>query len=209
VLVPPPFDIAAPAVERFEFPGADAAPLLVWRKVVVLPEPVQFDLLEARAALLADILRANLPGGVAGPLRFDAAIARSFDINIWPIGEDNIEIEFTAAPDSGVTLTELEEAFTATFAEIAASGVPEDTYARILARFEDFWPDWGDEDETAEWMADYLLDRVSIMRPPLSERELKRISDDLSLIATNTLLQQLVGDGRAAIAYVGPEERFQ
>ena len=209
VLVPPTFDLAATEAERFEFADGEAAPRLIWRKVVTLPEPIQFDLLEAQSCLLADILRANLPGGIAGPLRFDAAIARSFDINIWPIDEDNIEIEFVAAPDSGVSLTELEEAFTLTFTEIAASGIHEDTYARILARFEDFWPDWGDDDETAEWMANYVLDRVSILRLPLSERELKRLDDELSLTTTNALLQQLAGDGRTAMAYIGPEERFQ
>ncbi|MCY4179140.1 MAG: hypothetical protein OXD48_02480 [Litoreibacter sp.] len=209
VLIPPPFDVAAFATQQFEFSDSDAAPRLIWRKVISLPEPIQFDLLEAKVALLADILRANLPGGVAGPLRFDAQLARSFDVNIWPINENNIEIEFTAAPDSGVTLTELEEAFTATLSEIAASGIPEDTYTRVLARFENFWPDWNDEDETAEWIEDYVLDRVSILRPPLSERDLKRLSDDLSLTTTNALVQQLVGDGRTAIAHIGPKESFQ
>ena len=153
VLAPPAFDLAPSATQQFEFADSDAAPRLIWRKVVSLPESTQFDLLEAQTVLLADILRANLPGGIAGPLRFDAAIARSFDISIWPIDEDNIEIEFVAAPDSGVTLTELEEAFAATFAEITASGIPQNTYTRVLTRFEDFWPDWEDNDETAEWMA--------------------------------------------------------
>jgi hypothetical protein len=209
VLAPPAFDLAPSATQQFEFADSDAAPRLIWRKVVSLPESTQFDLLEAQTVLLADILRANLPGGIAGPLRFDAAIARSFDISIWPIDEDNIEIEFVAAPDSGVTLTELEEAFAATFAEITASGIPQNTYTRVLTRFEDFWPDWEDNDETAAWMADYVLDRVSILRQPQSERELKRFNDKLSLTTTNALLQHLAGDGRTAIAYIGPEERFQ
>ena len=209
LLIPTTLDLAPPATQQFEFADVDAAPRLIWRKVVSLPEPVQFDLLEARTALLADILRANLPGGVAGPLRFDAAIARSFDVNIWPIDEDNIEIKFIAAPDSGVTLTDLKESFTTTFAKIAASGIQGETYARMLARFEDFWPDWDDEDETGKWMADYVLDRVSILRPPLSKRELKRLKGDLSLSTTNSLLQQLSGEGRTAIAYIGPEENFR
>jgi hypothetical protein len=209
VLAPPTFDLATPKMKRFNIVDTDAAPRLIWRKVVTLPEPIPFDLLEAQTSLLGDILSANLPGGVAGPLRFNAAIARSFEINIWPIDEDNIEIEFVAAPDTGVTLAEVEQSFVDTLSEIANSGIPEDTYTRVLSRFEGFWPDWSDADETAEWMADYVLDRVSILRPPLSERELKRLNDDLSLTTTNALLQQLIVEGRIAIAHIGPEESFQ
>ncbi len=208
VLNPPAFDLSATDLERFEVVNADAAPRLIWRKVVALPEPAQFDLLEAQTALLADILTTNLPGGIAGPLRFDAGIARAFNVSIWPIDEDNIEIEFFATPDSGVQLAELERAFDDTLAAIGASGIPEETYTRVLGRFDGFWPDWADKDETAAWMADYVTSRVSILRQPLSERALKRLDRELSLHTTNALLRQLTGEGRTAIAYIGSEESF-
>ncbi len=177
--------------------------------MVALPGAVQFDLLEAQTALLRDILDANLPGGLAGPLRFDAAIARSFDVQIWPIDEDNIEISFTAAPDTGVSLTELQYAFEATLSEIVTGGIPEVTYSRVLDRFDGYWPDWNDEDETARWMADYVLDRVSNLREPLSKREVKRLHRGFSLETTNALLRQLAGEGRTAIAFIGPEDIFE
>ncbi|MDP6187507.1 MAG: hypothetical protein QF863_09790, partial [Pseudomonadales bacterium] len=85
---------------------------------------------------------------------------------------DNIEIAFFAAPDAGVSFVELQTAFEATLAEVANGGIPEATYSRVLKRFDGFWPDWDEEDETARWMADYVLDRVSNLREPLSEREL-------------------------------------
>jgi hypothetical protein len=58
-------------------------------------------------------------------------------------------------------------------------------------------------------MADYVLDRVSSLREPLSERELQRLHRELSLDTTNALLRQLAGEGRTAIAFIGPEESFE
>ena len=206
---PPPFDLTAPKTSTFRYPDPDAAPRMVWRRVGTLPEHIQFDLLEAQTALLRDILDTNLPGGLAGPVRFDAAIARSFDVQIWPIDEDNIEISFTAAPDAGVSLTELQNAFEATLSEVANGGIPEATYSRVLDRFDGFWPDWNEDDEAARWMADYVLDRVSNLREPLSRRELKRLHRGLSLDTTNALLRQLADEGRTAITFIGPEESFE
>ena len=208
-VAPPPFVLAAPETTILHYPEPDAAPRLIRRRVVALPEPVPFDLLEAQTALLRDILDTNLPGGLAGPLRFDAAIARSFDVQIWPINEDNIEIAFFAAPDAGVSFVELQTAFEATLAEVANGGIPEATYSRVLKRFDGFWPDWDEEDETARWMADYVLDRVSNLREPLSERELRRLHRGLTLDTTNALLRQLAGEGRTAIAFIGSEESFE
>lgn len=206
---PPPFDLAAPETMALRYPEPDAVPRMTWRRVVALPEPVPFDLLEAQTALLGEILYSNLPGGLAGPLRFDAAIARGFDVLIWPIDEDSIEIVFSAAPDAGVTLAELQAAFETTLSEVARSGIPEATHSRVLERFDGYWPDWADADETARWMADYVLGRVSSLREPLPERELKRLHRDLSLATTNALLRQLAGEGRTAVAFIGPEDSFE
>lgn len=208
-VAPPPFDIAAPETTNLRYPDQDAAPRLIWRRVVALHEPVQFDLLEAQTALLRDILDTNLPGGLAGRLHFDAAVARSFDVQIWPINEDNIEIAFFAAPDAGVSLTQLQTAFEATLSEVANGVIPEATYSRVLNRFDGFWPDWDEEDETARWMADYVLDRLSNLREPLSERELRRLHRGLTLDTTNALMRQLAGEGRTAIAFIGSEESFE
>lgn len=206
---PPPFDLAAHETTTLRHPDPDAARRMIWRRVVTLPEPIQFDLLEAQTALLRDILDTSLPGGLARPLRFDAAIARSFDVQLWPIDEDNIEISFTATPDADISLAELQTAFEATLSEVARGGIPEATYSRVLNRFDGFWPDWNDDDETSRWMADYVLGRVSSLREPLSERELKRLRRGLSLATTNALLRQLAGEGRTAIAFIGPEEGFE
>lgn len=208
-VAPPPFDLAALDTTTLRQIETDAEPRLIWRRVVVLPAPVQFDLLETQTALLRDILDTNLPGGLAGPIHFDAAIARSFNLQIWPIDEDNIEISFTATPDAGVSLSELQTAFEVTLSEAASDGIPESTYSRVLDRFDSYWPNWNDEDETARWMADYVLNRVSSLREPMSERNLRRLHRELSLDTTNALLRQLAGEGRTVVAFVGPENRFE
>lgn len=205
----PTFRLAESDTTTLQYPDRDAAPRLIWRRAVTLPAPVEFDLLEARTALLRDILSTNLAGGLAGPLRFNAAIARSFDVQIWPVAEDTIEISFTATPDRGVSLAELQVAFEANLAEAASAGIPEGTYSRVLNRFDGFWPDWDDESETARWMTDYVLDRVSTLRDPLSLRGLRRLRHGLALETTNALLCQLAEEGRTAVAFIGPEDTFE
>jgi len=208
-ITPQPVTLAAPAEITLRYPDADAAPRLLWRKAVDLPEPLPYDQLEVHAALLASILDTNLPGGLAGPLRFDAAIARTFDIQVWPLDEDTIEVSFSASPDRDVPLTKLQTAFEQTLTDIASNGIPQDTFDRVMGRFEDFWPDWDDADETASWMASYAIDRASVARTPLPKTDVKGLADTQSLSTTNMILSQLSGEGRTAIAFIGPEENFE
>ncbi|GGY08128.1 hypothetical protein GCM10007160_39360 [Litchfieldella qijiaojingensis] len=208
-IAPPIFELASPAKTMLRYPQASASPRLTLRRVVALPEPVQFDLLEAHTTLLRDILDTNLPGGLAGPLRFDAAIARRFDVQVWPIDERHIELSFTAAPDREVSLIDMGTEFEEALAEIAAIGIPEETYNRVFSRLEHFWPDWDDSDESARWMADYVLDRVSALREPLQSSDVKRLKHNLSHQTINALLNEIAGEGRTAVAFIGPEERFE
>ncbi len=206
---PPTFELAEPADTLLRYPEKEASARVILRRVVALPEPVPFDLLEAHTSLLGDILNTNLAGGLAGPLRFDAAIARGFDVQIWPIDERHIELSFTARPDRDVSLTAMRTAFEETLAEIADTGISDDTYQRVLNRFEDFWPDWEDDNEAARWMADYTLERVAALRQPLPRSDVKRLEHQLSHHTINTLLTTIAGNGRTAVAFIGPKERFE
>lgn len=206
---PPTFELAAPADTLLRYLEKNASPRVILRRVVALPEAVTFDLLETHALLLADILNTNLAGGLAGPLRFNNAIARGFDVQVWPLGERHIELRFSAAPDSGVSLSAVQTAFKETLAEISDTGIPDDTYQRVLNRFEGFWPDWEDDDETARWVADYTLERVAALRQPLPRSDVKRLEQQLSHHTINTLLTTIAGNGRTAVAFIGPKERFE
>ncbi len=206
VLEPVPFTLPEAAEKRFRFEEAGLSNRLIWRRVVALPEPVQFDLLEAQTALLRKVLDTNLPGGLAGPLRFDAQITRSFGLSVWPLDERHIEMSFSATTDAGVTRAEVEDAFEALLAEIAADGLPKSTFDRVLKRFEGYWPDWSDEEETSAWMASYVEARIAVQRLPLSPDDIRPLENKLSLDAINALLRAIAtGQGRTAIAYTGPE----
>lgn len=202
----PQFELAKSGQKTFQYKDDSAAPRMIWRRVVTLDDSTQFDLLEAHTALLSDILSTSLPGGLAGPLRYDAAIARGFDIHVWPLDEDNIEISIAAEPDQDISLQELRRKFEDTLASIGASGIPVGTYTRVLKRFESYWPRWNDENETAEWMADYVLDRLSHRREPLSEREIKKLQNQISHEQINSLLRALTGSARTATAFIDSQE---
>ena len=164
-IAPPPFVLAPPESRSFHDPDPAAAPRMIWRKVMALAEPVDFDLLEAQTALARDILDSNLPGGLAGPLRFDAFVTTGFGISLTPLDEGHVELIFSAEPDRGVGFAQMQSAFEAALAA-AATGVPAATYDRVRDRFDGFWPDWSDADDTGRWMADYTLSRVSALREP-------------------------------------------
>ncbi|MGM0824046.1 MAG: M16 family metallopeptidase [Pseudomonadota bacterium] len=206
---PPTFELAEPADTLLRYPEKEASARVILRRVVALPEPVPFDLLEAHTSLLGDILNTNLAGGLAGPLRFDAAIARGFDVQIWPLDERHIELSFTARPDRDVSLIAMRTAFDETLAEISDTGIPDKTYQRVFSRFEHFWPDWNDDDETSRWMADYTLERVSALRKPLPLSDVTRLEQALAHQTINTLLNEIAGEGRTAVAFIGPKERFE
>ncbi|PTV96894.1 putative Zn-dependent peptidase [Rhodobacter aestuarii] len=203
-IAPPPFTLAAPEARIFRYPAPNAAARMTWRKVVALPEPVDFDLLEAQTALARDILDTNLPGGLAGPLRFDAFVTKSFGVSIAPIDETHIELIFSAEPDKGIGFAAMQTAFEAALFA-SAQGVPAATYDRVHERFKGFWPDWSDEDETERWMADYTLSRVSALREPKTERQMRKIDAQIDAADIDTILAALVAPGRTAIAFIGTD----
>lgn len=201
---PPRFALGAAGTRSFRYPDPNAAPRMTWRKVVALPEPVDFDLLEAQTALARDILDTNLPGGLAGPLRFDAFVVQSFGIEIAPVDESHVELIFWAEPDRGIGFAEMQAAFDAALAA-SAKGVPAATFARVRDRFEGFWPDWSDDDETARWMADHTLARVTALRDPRPEREIRQIDSLIDAAGIDAILAALAGPGRTAIALTGTD----
>jgi hypothetical protein len=203
-IAPPPFTLGEPENRIFRHPDPTAAPRMTWRKVVALGEPVDFDLLETQTALARDILDTNLPGGLAGPLRFDDFVTKSFGISITPIDENHIELIFSSEPDKGIGFTTMQSAFEAALTA-SSQGVPAATYDRVRERFKGFWPDWLDDEETARWMANYTLSRVSVLREPKTERQMRKIDAQIDAADINTIVAALAGPGRTAIAFIGTD----
>lgn len=206
---PTPFQLGATETIVREFPNTEEAPRLVWRRVVRLHEPYDFDQLAAQCSLLQNSLDTALPGGIAQALRFDAAIARRFSLSIHPLDEQHVELTFSAVPDEGVSLTDLRDAFEDQLIVSAQRGILDQTYHRIRRRFEASLPEPTDETQVADWMAQYVLRRVAALREPLDERQRRRLVHDITLDSTNALLLQLADGGRTAIAFTGPEDRFE
>ena len=200
---PPRFHLAEPVTKVFHFTDPHVQPRLIWRRVVQLPAPVDFDLLEAEGALLSAIFDTDLRGGLAGPLRYDAAIAESFAIAVRPIDERHVELVFDAVPETRVSTRRLRGTFERELARIAREGIPEATYRRVFRRF-GYWPEWDDEQEVKRWLAAYSLDRVFALRRPLSREAIRKMRDRLSRRALNDLLRRLVHKGRTAVAHVEP-----
>lgn len=199
---PPQFEIAESGTKIFKFHGNNSEPRLLWRKVVTLSKAVDFDLLELQTRLLGTVLEANLPGGFAGALRYDQFIARRFNIHILPLDKHHIELRFEATPDSDVSFQQLQVVFEDAL-KTAIIGIPEITFKRIKKRLESYWPDWTNDQETADWMVKYVLRRVSNLREPLTKEKLRGLHERLSLDDMNVLLESFQKPGRKAVAFIG------
>ncbi|WFE75759.1 hypothetical protein [Roseinatronobacter sp. S2] len=207
--VPSGYNMGPDLVHLAEFPDPSAAPRMIWRQVVALDAPVPFDLLQAQLDHLRAMLDTNLPGGLAGPLRFDAKLAREFRLNLIAIDEQHVELRFQASPDAGVSLPDLRAAFETVLADSAAAGIPAPTYNRVMARMESYWPDWDDRNKARRWVADYTTARVLALRDPLSARALRQIKPQITRDSLNALLTNLSKASRTAIAFIGPQESFE
>ena len=203
---PATFVLSAPETRVFTPDEPDAAPRMIWRKVVMLEQPVDFDLLDFQTVLLGDILDANLPGGLAGPLRFDAFVTRRFSVSVSPLDARHIELQFSAIPDRGVTFAEMRSAFEAALS-VSAQGIPPETWQRMRDRFKTYWPDWDDDKDVGKWMANYVLARARALRTPLGENELRGLDARLLREDLNRLLRALDSSGRTAIAYIGKDQK--
>ena len=80
------------------------------------------------------VLDSTLEGRIAGPLRCDAFIARYFGLSVSLSPRCCLEIYFEAAPDAGVSLSELEAAFRTSLREALSNGIPEATFDRVKER---------------------------------------------------------------------------
>ncbi|WP_395663796.1 M16 family metallopeptidase [Aestuariivirga sp.] len=197
---PPSFSFPGVAEKVFLYPLDSAMPRMIWRKVVMLPEAVQYDALVLRCNLLFNVLISALPGGLPKQLRFDAFIAQSVDLAIFPLDERHAEIRVWLQPDSGVSFSGLRFALETALAQTAA-GIPQPTFERVHRRFIDDTPDDGDEKANA----DNLLDRVANRRLPIGSQRLRALAQQLNKADTEGLLSAVAGPGRLAVTFIGKD----
>ena len=200
----PNFNLDKSEQKRYHFEDENSVSKYYYQKIVKLADPVNFELLAFQVALLERLLDSNLPGGIAGPLRYDNFIARNFSLNLLPIDEQHLELRFEAIPDTGVTLKELDEAFKSVLS-VSSNGFSQSTYERVRKRFTSYWPDWEDHEETQQWMSDYVLSRAAGLRVPLSKNEIKKLDDQVSLNEINALLKAVSATGRVATVFLNDQ----
>lgn len=197
---PASFTFPGVAEREFVFPLNAVKPRMIWRKVVMLPEPVQYDVLVQRCNLLFEVLISALPGGLPKQLRFDAFLAQSIDLAIFSLDERHAEIRIWLEPDSGVSFARLRSALEAALAQTAA-GIPHSTFERVHRRFLDNYPADDDEKENAG----NLLDRIVNRRMPIGPERLRASAQQLNQADTGRLLSAIAGPGRLAVTYIGKD----
>lgn len=106
----------------------------LYRKLVPLVSCGGPVMCQAIVEIAEDALDSTLPGGLAGALRFDHFVARSFSLHISIIGGEYAELSFVGYPDNGVPLEELENTFKAALLHSLTNGLPQDSFDRISAR---------------------------------------------------------------------------
>lgn len=196
------FELAALEQKKFTFDAKEAESHIVFRKIVKLSEEVDFELLDLQARFLSAVLDTNMPGGIAGPLRYDEFIARSFYIAVSALDEQHIELYFGATPDAGVSLIQLNQSFSNVLATLASEGMPQSTFDRILKRTASYTVDWESKKDVGDWMSQQVLARLRVLREPLSAKKLKKLETQLSLSGVNALLKELQKPGREAVAFI-------
>ncbi|WP_068089250.1 M16 family metallopeptidase [Polycladidibacter stylochi] len=195
--------------QRLEFADENTVPRFVWQKVIALDTPVELELLRAQTALLSSILESNLPGGLAGPLRFDGTTTSGFSFQVFPLDEKHLQINFSGKPDKGVKLVDVEAEFQAELLKLAKQGIPPKTWQRLRKRFDDYWPDLEDQGNVEKWYARYVTSSIYQQKEPKSVKKLLRMKNGISQEETNKYLKLLVGEGAQVIAFIGPEEVFR
>lgn len=131
-----PIDLAA-REEGVRVQTSDKLPAaqLYWSRLANGPTGLSAAQALAQIDLLFAVLDSTLDGSLAGPLRFDARIAQSYDFSVYLVTPDQASMTITAArPDTGYTPQTLSAAIDTTLADIAARGIPAATFERIQTR---------------------------------------------------------------------------
>ena len=208
-MVPLVFHLAdmAHSVQYIDDPMA--APRVIWRRIVPLDERREYGPLMWHLTLLEEILASGLPGGLSGPLHLDAAIINSFQLQLDALDERHVELTIVAQPDQGVALSQLVERFEETLAQIAASGIPPQTFERVTARFARQRREQDNDAARGKALARHTLAWLFSCRTPLPEAVLVRLQEEASLGTLDQILARLAGPGRTAITFIGAQGEWE
>jgi len=152
--------------------------------------------------ILEDILESTRVGGMAKPLRFDDFIARGFDIDLDQPVDGYFSIGFYADPDRGVELEQLLQVFETNLAEIAATGIPQKTFDKLLKRAVD---EYGASITRADAVYSEVPYYLALDEEPLSYDQFLENLSKVTRDRVNQHLTKLAGDGHVEIRFVTPK----
>ena len=174
----------------------------LYRKLNTLPicgTPVRCEMI---ARIAERVLASALPGGLAGPLRFDQFVARSFSFDITLLGNHYVELSFTAHPDNGVSLEVLQQLFENELQASLENGIPRETFDRVLARAKSKL-DSVPERDRPRYNRDLALRQLMSGKPIMTWSEQRKALQHIRREGVNQFLKALLTDGRVVARSAG------
>ena len=169
---------------------------LLYRKLALVEDCKQVVSCFARIHVLEKLLDSAMEGGIAGPLRYQAFFARSFDFDLFAPGPDVIAIYFSANADRDVSHLDLLAEFERVLAAKLTSPMPKESFERAKARAMDgLDQDDLDPHEAFEAAIDYLAEGLV----PIGQDEIRAAYEAVTLQDIQTLAAQMAGPGRVVI----------
>jgi predicted Zn-dependent peptidase len=156
------------------------------------------------AQLAENALGSSLPGGLAGPLRYDQFVTRSFSFNIAVIAETYVEVSFLGHPDAGVSLETLEDAFSAALYSTLENGLPQETFDRVASRLAGQFDSVLERDR-AGYNRDLALGQLMSATPLFTLEDQVNAVEGVRLKDVNEFLESLLVDGREVTRLVSVE----
>jgi predicted Zn-dependent peptidase len=156
------------------------------------------------AQLAENALDSSLPGGLAGPLRFDQFVTRSFSFDITVIGERYVEVSFIGHPDADVSLETLEDAFHAALHSTLENGLPQETFDRVASRLAGQFDSVLERDRPGH-NRDLVLNQLMSATPVFTLKDQINAVEGVRLEDVNEFLTSLLADGREVTRLVSTE----
>ena len=191
------------SIEESEVSGITETSL-IYRKLIHLPP--RLAMLEypqdiVVVELLEEILGSSLAGGLGRPLRFDAFIAREFNVELSLLEGSYLQLQFDGIPDRDVTTEQLLDAFESVLNDSAVEGIPDATFSRVKSRL---LQGYSHPDHRGRRIRNQALGAISIGLAPY---DLDTTIDSVSaadIETVNAVLKNIAGPGRIIAHVVRP-----
>jgi predicted Zn-dependent peptidase len=176
-----------------------AQPLINLQKTVELHPPLDMAHQTAQLGLLYDLLDSTLEGSYAKPLRFDAAIAQGYQLQIFAHSDRHYELSIVGArPDKGVDLDGLKDGL---LAAIQNAHIPTSSFIRVKERWLKRQENEIPQKVTFDLVHTSILRRTS----PVGYDDYIAAARAITLDDMNRFADAFAGPGRTIIDLISPE----